>query len=205
MNGGVMLRRSFEKNFMRTVFLLFTLVVLVSGVGASGKDERLVCLNAEEMKLYYLLMEYRESRNLERISLSSKLSKVAQLHAQDLEENFDPRNGKCNIHSWSRKGNWKSCCYTDDHKEANCMWNKPREITGYAGNGFEISYSSTAGATAAEGLAGWRVSPGHNQVIVNEGVWKNIKWKAIGIGIYENYAVVWFGEVEDESKPEGCL
>jgi hypothetical protein len=149
-------------------------------------------------------MEYRKSKGLPTIPLSPKLTLVAQTHAKDLSENHDPFNKKCNLHSWSKKGNWKSCCYTDDHKQADCMWNKPREIAGYESNGYEISYFSQAGANAEEGLAGWKKSQGHNQVIVNASIWEKITWNAIGIGLYKEYGVVWFGELKDDTKLKMC-
>lgn len=163
-----------------------------------------VCLASEEKKLYDLIMAYRKEKNLESISLSAQLTLVAQTHAKDLSENFDPFNGKCNLHSWSKKGKWESCCYTDDHKKAECMWSKPKEIAGYESSGYEISYYSGAGANAVDGLAGWKVSKGHNQVMINDGIWKQIKWNAIGIGIYKEYGVVWFGEVKDETPLNNC-
>jgi hypothetical protein len=164
-----------------------------------------ICLNKEEQKLYEVMMAYRKSNGLPAIPISEKLTKVAQTHAKDLMDNykFDP-NAKCNPHSWSKKGKWTSCCYTSDHKQAKCMWDKPKEISGYAGNGFEIAYYSSKGATAEEGLAGWKKSPGHNPLIVNEGIWKQVTWKAIGIGFYGEYGIVWFGEVEDGVRPLKC-
>lgn len=84
------------------------------------------------------------------------------------------------------------------------MWSKPKEIAGYESNGYEIAYFSSAGANAVEGLEGWKKSPGHNPVIINLGNWSKIEWKAIGIGFYKEYGVVWFGEMEDEEKPKVC-
>ncbi len=43
---------------------------------------------------------------------------------------------------------------------------------------------------------GMERQPRHNAVIINDGMWSR-SWKAIGIGIYGNYAVVWFGNEED--------
>jgi len=164
-----------------------------------------VCLTAEESKLYDLIMQYRKSKKLKAIPLSAALTKVAQAHVRDLSENYDVSDGNpCNPHSWSDKGVWSACCYTNDHKQASCMWSKPKEISGYAGNGYEIAYYSSAGATAFEGLEGWKKSPGHNPVIVNLGTWKDTEWKAIGVGIYGEYGVVWFGEVEDGGKIKEC-
>src|SRR5882672_1376929 len=121
------------------------------------------CLNTEENKLYHLIMAYRKEKKLKPIPFSAKLTQVAQAHVRDLMANFDYDNkSNCNPHTWSDKGNWSACCYTPDHKLAKCMWDKPKEIAGYTGNGFEIAYFSSAGATAAEGLEGWKKSPGHN-------------------------------------------
>jgi uncharacterized protein YkwD len=146
-------------------------------------------------------VEYRKSKDLPPIPLSAKLTKVAQTHARDLTDNykFDVDN-KCNPHSWSKKGKWSACCYTNDHKQAKCMWDKPREIAQYNSNGYEIAYYSSRGATAEEGLAGWKVSPGHNPLIINDGMWSKVQWKGIGIGIYGEYGIVWFGEIADEDN-----
>ena len=162
------------------------------------------CLGSEEMKLYTLIIDYRKKNGLESIPLSAKLTLVAQTHAKDLSENHKPFDEACNLHSWSKKGKWQGCCYTDDHKEASCMWSKPREIAGYQSNGYEISYYDGAGANAQAGIDGWKESKGHNQVIINDGIWKQIKWKAIGIGLYKEYGMVWFGDLEDTVKPGGC-
>ena len=78
------------------------------------------------------------------------------------------------------------------------------QITFYEREGFEIAYYSSAGASAVEGLEGWKKSHGHNPVLINSGTWSKTEWKAIGIGIYEQYAVVWFGELEDKSKLTVC-
>jgi uncharacterized protein YkwD len=188
----------------------FTFLIVLSFMAFAPRPEKplpkekKVCLSTEEKRLYDLIMAYRKQKKLAAIPLSSKLTLVAQLHAKDLAEHYNANNNKCNLHSWSANGKWKSCCYTNDHKEATCMWNKPREIAGYESNGFEISYYSGGGANAEEGLAGWKVSPGHNQVIINEGIWKPIKWNAIGIGIYKEYGVVWFGELPDDSSSSNC-
>lgn len=162
------------------------------------------CVSAEEIKLYNLINEYRKQKRLPKIPLSKSLTFVAQTHSRDLMDN-DPVKGNCNGHSWSSKGNWTSCCYTPDHKEKECMWNKPKELTNYTSNGYEISYFSSAGATPEQALSIWQKSKGHNPLLINSGIWKEDQWNAIGIGIYKNYATVWFGvEVDKEGVPEKC-
>lgn len=163
------------------------------------------CLSKEEMKLYEMIMNYRKSANLPSIPLSQGLTKVAKAHTQDLMDNYTfSLDNTCNPHSWSEKGPWTSCCYTADHKQAQCMWSKPKEISGYEGSGFEIAYYTTGEASAEEALDGWKVSPGHNPLLVNTGVWATVKWKAIGISLHKNYGAVWFGEVSDDLKSQPC-
>jgi hypothetical protein len=185
-----------------TILMLFLALAMTSAKEITPAE--IICLSTEEKKLYDLMMAYRKTKKLESIPLSAKLTQVAQAHAKDLAENYDPNQERCNLHSWSKKGNWTSCCYTADHKQASCMWNKPREIAGYESNGYEISYFYSAGADAESGLDGWKKSTGHNQMIINDGIWKKIKWNAIGIGFYKEYGVVWFGDKKDETPLEVC-
>lgn len=190
---------------MRPFAPLTFLILLLSGFDRSPATTE-ICVSAEEKKLFDLIMQYRKSKKLGSIPLSAKLTLVAQTHARDLAENYDfsPKN-KCNPHSWSDKGSWTSCCYTNDHKRGSCMWSKPQEIAGYPGNGYEIAYYSSLGASAQEGIDGWKLSPGHNPLLINTGTWSNVQWNAIGIGIYKEYGVVWFGEIADETGAKLCL
>ena len=190
---------------MKTFVLFIFTCFLVQQTAFTVPDPPDVCLSGEEKKLYNLIMEYRKSKKLEAIPLSSQLTQVAQVHARDLADNykFDAKN-KCNPHSWSKKGTWTACCYTSDHKQAQCMWSKPKEIAGYDSPGYEIAYYSSLGATAQQGLEGWKVSPSHNPLLINTGMWNKVKWNAIGVGIYGAYGIVWFGELEDETIPVTC-
>ena len=195
-----------KMNAMRSILFLLIIVLLQGSTDIKTTERSSVCLSSEEKKLYDMMMAYRKSNGLPAIRLSGKLTQVAQTHARDLAENykFDPKN-KCNPHSWSSKGKWSPCCYTSDHKEAECMWNKPKEITDYDSPGYEIAYYSSAGASAIEGLQGWKKSPSHNPLIVNEGMWSKVTWKAVGIGFYKEYGIVWFGEQEDPAEVQLCL
>lgn len=153
-------------------------------------------LTDKEQNLYSLLNAYRAQHNLPPIPLSKNLCRVAKLHAEDLVKHRP--KGKCNLHSWSADGNWSAVCYTNDHKNANGMWIKPQELTSYPAYGYEIAFwSSDTNLTANEALNGWKQSVGHNNCIINKKQWKNTHWQAIGISIYKNYALVWFGEEID--------
>jgi hypothetical protein len=168
------------------------------------------CLTAEETKLGSLINEYRASLGLPNIPLSRSLSTVAQWHVRDLEWNnpnsgSDARGLPCNAHSWSDEGAWTPVCYTSDHFYAEGMWFKPREITNgvYPTHGFEIAMGGVGWtATAATSLAAWQSSPPHNNVIIEQGPWAGYRWPAMGIGLYEGYAVVWFGRTTD---PAGTI
>lgn len=184
---------------MRAFFLAISIVSLL--VTQSAKSQS--CLTKDEKQLYDLIMAYRKSKKLASVPLSAKLTKVAKAHVQDLNKNYE-KYGKCNFHSWSKKGDWSPCCYTDDHAQAACMWNKPKEIAGYEGNGFEIAFWSSAGANATDALRGWQSSSGHNAVMVNAGIWKDMNWKAVGIGLDGEYSVVWFGVELDNNAVEVC-
>lgn len=167
-------------------------------------------LNSAEVKLAKLLNNYRASLNLPKIKLSASLSLVARQHVYDLSENYK-YGSSCNLHSWSQSRFWSSCCYTADHKRASCMWDKPRELTSYKGDGYEIAFFSNydyadPNQLVTDAIEGWKTSIGHHQLIVNTGKWDTAIWKAMGVGVYGGYVVVWFGEVADENgEPRICL
>ncbi len=177
-------------------YVLFAVAILL--ITSSFSTSTNLCLKPQEQKLYDLLMKYREEKGLPPIPLSYSLTLVAKTHTYDLYVN-NPVNSRCNLHSWSDKGKnkWTACCYTSDHKKAECMWNKPRELSKYKGHGFEISAMVTQKDVAQAAINGWKNSYGHNEVMINEGSWKNTEWQAVGIGITGNYAVIWFGTLKD--------
>ncbi len=178
------------------MLIIQILILQCLGHPIQNNFQEVVCLSGEEKKLFQLIMDYRQSKGLPPIPLSKSLTIVAQAHAKDLQNN-NPVSKRCNLHSWSGKGEWSKCCYTNDHRRASCMWDKPRELTNYRGNGYEIAHWNSLAATAVSSIEGWKKSRGHNMVMINRGIWKDVKWKAIGIGIYDQYAVVWFGEEKD--------
>ncbi len=198
-------------NFRRFQFIFITLFFVSSFTNLTSEKELPICLSAKEMKLFNEINNYRKENGLREIKLSFALSKVAQIHAYDLSYNR-PFSTRCNMHSWSDKGKWSSCCYTEDHKKANCMWDKPHELTNYRGLGFEISHGfsqfnnfSGDTVTVETALDGWKKSNGHNDVILNKEIWAKMKWNAIGIGINRDFACIWFGtELDSEGAPIIC-
>jgi len=80
------------------------------------------------------------------------------------------------------------------------MWDKPRELTSYPGNGYEIAHGCGLGGArtnARTALEGWKHSSGHNSVIINRSIWKDIDWNAVGVAVNGSYAVIWFGSEPD--------
>lgn len=185
---------------MRTLF--FTLAIfIVSPWLQAQTDTSLRTMNEREIELYKLITEYRSNKHLKTIPISPSLTKVAQCHVRDLN-NFQPEK-KCGMHSWSENGPWKPVCYARNSKGPSLMWSKPAELTSYTGNGYEIAFWTTdTSFTAENALSSWKLSPPHNSVIMNLGMWKDSKWKALGIAAEGNYAVVWFGV---EADPAGAL
>jgi uncharacterized protein YkwD len=182
---------------MKKNILILTLIFILSAC-SSEEDE---LLNNEDetidqTTLVSIINKYRQENGLNAISSSSSLTKVAIAHVEDLEQHFDINNADtCNLHSWSEYGSWTPCCYTPDHKQSECMWNKPSEITGgkFSKNGYEISAYNSGKISNEGALDQWTNSPSHKKVILNQDSWKNLKWKYIGAAKSKHYAVVWFG------------
>ncbi len=141
--------------------------------------------------------DYRKQMGLSEIAMSSALNKVAQEHVKDLAENKPhEKDGDCNLHSWSDQTKRASeCCYTSNHAQAACMWNKPRELTSYDGKGYEIAAGGVN--SPEEALCEWTTSTMHHAVIINRGMWRDVDWNAMGAAVYKGYAVVWFGREEE--------
>ncbi|MBE9030539.1 CAP domain-containing protein [filamentous cyanobacterium LEGE 11480] len=167
---------------------------LAAGVKVCDAQQNLtakVCagdgIESEERKLYRLLNEYRRQQGLPAIPLSPSLSLVANRHVRDFDRHTLAG------HSWS------NCRYDAANRSTYaCMWQAPQRLgTAYPGNGYENSYGSSTGrVTAREALNSWKGSRSHNRVMLNQGVWKT-QWQAVGIGIYQGRAVLWFGKERD--------
>ncbi len=170
-----------------------------------------VCLTPEEAELVRLVNEYRNENGLPDVPASVSLTEVAHWHMIDLHENepdsgTDSRGMACNMHSWSDQHPelWTPVCYTNDHAYAEGMWRKPKEITdgAYYWDGYENAYGTGGQATAAGALSAWKSSAGHNDVILERDIWSGKDWPAMGVGIYEHHAVLWFG---DGTDPQGTV
>ncbi|MCX7568020.1 hypothetical protein OS189_16885 [Sulfitobacter sp. F26169L] len=168
-------------------------------------------LSLKELQLYRLIMDYRIENDLPVLPLSADLTLVAGRHTLDTIHNIWEAGVTlpegANLHSWS------DAYYYRDHRAPEVIWEAPERLgTDYPGYGFEIA---AGGFTSIEGaLEGWKGSPSHNDVILNEGGFANTVWNAIGIGVeadpdarggfgdYGNRVYhVWFGREEDNEAP----
>lgn len=146
-------------------------------------------LSREEQRLYQQLNSYRQENGLPSIAWSPSLNLVANRHVQDLALNIGDLT-----HGWS------NCPYSASNRSTYpCMWSAPQRLgTAYPGNGYENAYSTSAGEVrAVSALRSWQGSRPHNAVMLNQGQWSDGTWRAVGVGIYRGYAVLWFGEEED--------
>ena len=187
-------------NHGSTGILMGLLALLLVGAGpVLAQEDPGECLSADEAALAQLMNDYRQNQGLAPVPVTASLTAVAQWHVWDLDVNH-PHGGECNLHSWSDGTLWTPVCYTADHANASGMWDKPREITAdaYTGNGFEIAYWTSGTASPAGALSGWQNSSGHNDVILNAGIWQSYNpWPAMGVGMRGGYAVIWFGGIAD--------
>ena len=157
-------------------------------------------VSEKEAKLYYIINAYRESQGLQKLSFSKSLTIVARTHVSDSntytpENQRDSRGMQGNLHSWSNHGSWTPMVYTSDHQYAANMWSKPRELTSYTGNGYEISSWNSGNITPEDALDLWKNSSGHNAVMTTQGNWSDLK--TMGVAIDGKYAHVWFGSAAD--------
>lgn len=173
------------------------------------KQEGVSCLSRDEAELLQSLNELRVINGLKPVDNSSSLNRVARTHAIDLHYSVpnlgkDRRGIDCNLHSWSGMGFWTPVCYTGDHQYAQLMWKKPKEITknAYSDAGYEnVYWTSTDDVSIYRVIAGWKKSPQHREILLETGKWENSDWKAIGVGIYKNVAVMWVGAMPDRLGP----
>jgi Ca2+-binding RTX toxin-like protein len=150
-------------------------------------------ISLAELDLYHRIMAYRRDNGLPDVILSKGLSTTAGRHALDTVENMGVYSG----HSWSDA----------PFPPNESMWLAPSRLgTSYQGAGTAFyAYEITAGWTDVtnnpyspqNALSAWQNSPPHNAVILNLDTWSDNVWKAIGVGMLDGIAHVWFGGSSD--------
>jgi cell division septation protein DedD len=190
------------------IFLFFALLFPATAQDNSGKfaipDSVQGKVSQEETILYNMINDMRRKNKLSLIPFSVSLSSVARIHIGDLILSR-PQDQGCSLHSWSASGSWTSCCNTKGTSGIQCMKLKPREITGYPGNGYELIYWGEDKATPADAAALWQEVGASSDMILSRGKWKGYQWKAMGVGIKDGYAVLWLGDKTDNRKTENLV
>lgn len=190
--------------FLIFISFLLLLYPFQTEVKAQAHTVDNFCISQSEEHLAALINTYRKQNRLPEISLSSSLSFVAKTHVADLQRNR-PDTSICSTASWSDQGLWTPCCYQAYVLKNECMWDKPKELTPYTFRGYELSYYDE-GIIAVDQL--WELWLSTEEVIdmlLTKGKYADKKWAAIGVGISDNYASVWFGQRADaKGKPRVC-
>ncbi len=196
------------KKFKWLIFFLsfiFWIPEVHSQSTGTRKAQENQCLDSLSYQLYLCINKYRSDNHLAGIPLSVSLCYVAQVHAKDLTYNR-PAGRSCSLHSWSDRGRWSPCCFSDANPAYPCMWNKPKELTRYKFKGYEIIYWENDLITPLTALTQWKLQAHFNDMILNKGSWTKKTWRAIGICIFEGYAIIWLGEEADvQGEPEPCV
>jgi hypothetical protein len=174
----------------------------------SAELETVACTSSKEEALISQIQSYRAERGLPRIPVSTSLTQVARAHARDLARH-EPHNGthfgktQCTLHSWSVRGPWSACCSEPDTEHSSCMQSKLKELSPYAGQGVEIAVQDVK--SVEEALSAWTSRQRSSSVLENEGSWSRFEWQALGVGVFEGYAVAWFGSEPDSiGAPFSC-
>jgi hypothetical protein len=188
----------------RLLFTLFFSGLLLTFLSAQQPKRNPVipkkfCISANELILAKMINDYRRQNNLAVIPLSKSLFFVARSHVQDLAQNHPDRE-KCGLQSWSDKGDWKPCCYNKESGKTSCMNDKPKELSGYKGKGYEMIYWGSEEAIPSDAIEVWKSTALTKEMLLNQGKWKSKIWKSIGVGLLDGYASVWFGDEKDHEQ-----
>ena len=189
-----------KKHFLLLLFVLFITSLAFSQKRIIPKN---FCVNEQAEALFVLINNFRADNGLEKLPLSASLSYVASMHLNDLIEHHAD-SSLCNLHSWSDQGTWTSCCYQPYIPVQECMWDKPKELTPYIYRGYELAFFQEGNLSPQEVLDAWLEVTEAKQMILNQGKWDNT-WRALGVDIGNNYALLWFGRAKDnQASPAIC-
>ncbi len=182
-----------------TILILPAFVFLTNNMLSQDLNIDSLCIKENELHLYNLVNKVRIENEEDIIPLSRDLTYIAKLHVGDLTLNH-PDTSVCNMHSWSDKGDWIPCCHNIYLPKSECMLMKTQELTEYKGPGYELTFWDTFDAEADSVIALWRSIDVSMDMINNHGNYADLEWRAMGVAISGQYALVWFGAEEDKSE-----
>ncbi len=191
------------KNIMRGM-LLFTAFLFVFSAKSQFSSIEDFCISENDKALFEKINTYRESQGFKALKLSRALCYVANTHVKDLYFNNPDRRG-CSMHSWSDKGRWKPMCFRSFDPNYKGMTAKPKELTYYRTDAYEMIYFSNINASAEEILKQWTELETSKAMLHQEGKWKKYNWSSIGVSTFKGYTAVWLGVGNDTGlAPEVC-
>jgi|GEM_PF-3421865 len=123
---------------------------------------------------------------------SASLCLVAEAHVGDLIANAPYEEEGCEAKSWSDAGPWEACCYLPDNSNPECMWDKPQELFGFEGEGYEVVAIHAGGVRDV--VEAWLEDPGLEEMILSRGAWEGTEWSGIGAAIVDGHATLWLGD-----------
>lgn len=183
-------------------FALFFLIVFLFPVEVQCQE---TCLSKEESRLAEMINTLRRKNRQPEIALSASLTIVAKSHVNDLQVN-KPDTSICSTASWSNKGNWTPCCFTALAPNFECIWNKPRELTGYNFRGYEIAHFEEGIVLVDSMFSLWAKTPAVLDMLLGRNNHSDKRWASMGIAVGENYVSVWLGQRPDPAgKPGRCV
>lgn len=190
--------------FLIFISILFLFPPLNLDVQAQAHTVDNFCISRSEERLVELINAFRRQNRMPEIPLSASLSFVAKSHIADLQRNR-PDTSICSTASWSDQGAWTPCCYQAYVLKNECMWDKPKELTPYTFRGYELSYFDEGIIELNKLWELWLSTTEVTDLLLTKGHHSDKKWAAIGVGISDNYASVWFGQRADaKGKPRVC-
>ena len=188
---------------MNKFFSILFFLGLFCGSAFAQKLPDNLCVSNDEIELFKLINEMRKENGLPAVKLSASLTYVAQTHVRDLDLTYI-RNSNCNMHSWSEKGHWTPFCYPKDQSKKKSVWDKPKELTNYPGQAYEVVFWENGPAIPKNIIESWKSTSQSELLINGKGKWDKMNWKVVGIGIYNGYCSAWFGESEDNLPIRIC-
>ena len=202
-NTKAMVRTGHTLSTQKSVLLVLVFLLSINLFGQHRIPSGF-CMSANELKLAKAINQIRKEHGKKPIKISVSLTYVAEAHVKDLQINH-PDTSICNLSSWSNKGKWTPVCYNPYVVDRKAMWDKPRELTRYPYNGYELAAYMQDGIILDSLSELWDTLAESLDMITTEGVWSKKHWEAMGVGISRNYASVWFGQREDrEGAPHVC-
>ncbi|KAG1677714.1 hypothetical protein FOA52_001026 [Chlamydomonas sp. UWO 241] len=174
-------------------------------------------VDAVSAVLFDAINAVRTYSRLPAVPFSRSLAAVAQAHVAELANPVTRAavpGGQCSPHSWAAWPGAPQCCFDGTQTNGPCMWDKPRQLTQYQGNGFEILAMLVGSETTVpnEAASMWASSPQHRVVVLSQGPWGAQPWGALGCAVARAadsrsgpwtgwYAACWFGYERDSQGP----